>query len=174
MEDTVFMNTTLINGCYVNNDTILEIGKFAILWNDFEFYYFGTECKDCLIKKFGDNFYVPAKKSQQFAQALFKWKRPNDMSIMEYVGRFLCPDGTRCGQEARKLMEQFLDAVRNNNTENDSDMTVGCLITIHRLRNNLMHGIKSIWKLDEQYEVFKAANGVLISLRRGHEELHEK
>lgn len=38
-------------------------------------------------------------------------------------------------------------------------------MSIYRIRCNMMHGLKIVKQLDNQYELFKAVNGVLESIR---------
>ena len=44
-------------------------------------------------------------------------------------------------------------------------IVLGCLMSIYRIRCNMMHGLKIVEQLDDQYELFKAVNGVLESIR---------
>lgn len=43
-------------------------------------------------------------------------------------------------------------------------ITRGCLLVLHRIRNNLMHGMKLLEGLDGQIELFRAATAVLESI----------
>lgn len=43
-------------------------------------------------------------------------------------------------------------------------VTRGCLLVLHRIRNNLMHGMKLLEGLDGQIELFRAATAVLESI----------
>ena len=82
-----------------------------------------------------------------------------NMIIHEYVQQGLSPIGARQPQEDdKRLMEEFLK-------QSGDDLTCGCLLTIYRIRNNLMHGLKQIEDLDTQLDLFKAVNEVLESVR---------
>jgi hypothetical protein len=48
-----------------------------------------------------------------------------------------------------------------NNDINEIDNIIGCLLIVQRIRNNMMHGLKDICDLNEQLELFQAANEVL-------------
>ena len=48
--------------------------------------------------------------------------------------------------------------------QEEDDLRCGCLLVIYRIRNNLMHGLKCIEQLNDQFELFQAVNGVLESL----------
>lgn len=49
--------------------------------------------------------------------------------------------------------------------QNGDGLACGCLLVIHRIRNNLMHGLKLLGQLDDQIELFRAANEVSESIR---------
>ena len=81
------------------------------------------------------------------------------MIISEYVQQSLSPAGARQPQEAdKRFMEEFLK-------QSGDDLTCGCLLTIYRIRNNLMHGLKQIEDLNTQLDLFKAVNEVLESVK---------
>ena len=81
------------------------------------------------------------------------------MIITEYVQQSLSPTGARQPQEDdKRLMEEFLK-------QSGDDLTCGCLLTIYRIRNNLMHGLKQIEDLNTQLDLFKAVNEVLESVK---------
>ena len=54
-------------------------------------------------------------------------------------------------------MRQFI-------TQSEGELTRGCLLVLHRIRNNLMHGMKLLEGLDGQIELFRAATAVLESI----------
>lgn len=56
-----------------------------------------------------------------------------------------------------EIMCQFIE-------QTGDELTRGCFLVIHRIRNNLMHGIKLLEELDGQIELFRAANAVLESI----------
>lgn len=78
--------------------------------------------------------------------------RKNDFEYPDNARR------TRTDAEERKVMEDFID-------QKEGDTALGCLMTIYRIRCNMMHGLKIVEQLDDQYELFKAVNGVLESIR---------
>ena len=59
-----------------------------------------------------------------------------------------------------KMMQMFLLQIGN-----DDELVCGCLLIIHRIRNNMMHGLKVIKELNDQIELFRSANEVLESIR---------
>ena len=134
----------------LKNKTVLEIGKFAILWNWFEKEFCENNCNYSRLKNASENVRIDSKKQYMFMQV-----------TEEYVDTGLYPDNarrTRTDAEERKVMEDFID-------QKEGDTTLGCLMTIYRIRCNMMHGLKIVEQLDDQYELFKAVNGVLESIR---------
>lgn len=57
------------------------------------------------------------------------------------------------------VMKQFI-------TQSGNELTRGCLLVLYRIRNNLMHGMKLLERLDGQIELFRAATAVLESITR--------
>lgn len=56
------------------------------------------------------------------------------------------------------------DVMRQFITQSEGELTRGCLLVLHRIRNNLMHGMKLLEGLDGQIELFRAATAVLESI----------
>ena len=52
-------------------------------------------------------------------------------------------------------------AYYNNIPLNNIQLLEGCLYVCLRLRNNLFHGVKLYYSLDDQIEIFKALNNLL-------------
>ena len=141
----------------LKNKTVLEIGKFAILWNWFEKEFCENNCNYSRLK----NVRIDSKKQKELAD-VFEVRKYMFMQVTEeYVDTGLYPDNarrTRTDAEERKVMKDFID-------QKEGDTTLGCLMTIYRIRCNMMHGLKIVEQLDDQYELFKAVNGVLESIR---------
>ena len=104
---------------------------------------------------------IDSKKQKELAD-VFEVRKYMFMQVTEeYVDTGLYPDNarrTRTDAEERKVMKDFID-------QKEGDTTLGCLMTIYRIRCNMMHGLKIVEQLDDQYELFKAVNGVLESIR---------
>lgn len=145
----------------LKNKTVLEIGKFAILWNWFEKEFCENNCNYSRLKDAFENVRIDSKKQKELAD-VFEVRKYMFMQVTEeYVDTGLYPDNarrTRTDAEERKVMEDFID-------QKEGDTTLGCLMTIYRIRCNMMHGLKIVEQLDDQYELFKAVNGVLESIR---------
>lgn len=145
----------------LKNKTVLEIGKFAILWNWFEKEFCENNCNYSRLKNASENARIDPQKQKELAD-VFEVRKYMFMQVTEeYVDTGLYPDNarrTRTDVEERKVMEDFID-------QKEGNTTLGCLMTIYRIRCNMMHGLKIVKQLDDQYELFKAANGVLESIR---------
>ena len=70
----------------------------------------------------------------------------------------------RCSEEVQKeiLKQANFQLIEVSKEEY---IVLGCLMSIYRIRCNMMHGLKIVKQLDNQYELFKAVNGVLESIR---------
>lgn len=148
-----------IKGEKLNDELIMEIGKFAILWNSFEHFYCNNRCKPQKIKDVASTVNINGDKQEKLAEVLNQRRSWFGQAISEYVETGLYPDNAKQSTEEDKhLMEQFME-------QSDDDLRVGCLLVIYRIRNNLMHGLKCIEQLNDQLELFKAVNDVLESIK---------
>lgn len=144
----------------LDDELILEIGKFSVLWNCFERFQCSNSCSPNKIKTICANISIEKDKEVVLATVLNKRRSFYNMIIPEYVQQGLSPIGARQPQEDdKRLMEEFLK-------QSGDDLTCGCLLTIYRIRNNLMHGLKQIEDLNNQLNLFKAVNEVLESVRK--------
>lgn len=143
----------------LDDELILEIGKFSVLWNCFERFQCSNSCSPNKIKTICANISIEKDKEGVLATVLNKRRSFYNMIIPEYVQQGLSSIGARQPQEEdKRLMEEFLE-------QSVDDLTCGCLLTIYRIRNNLMHGLKQIEDLNTQLDLFKAVNEVLESVR---------
>ena len=147
-----------IYGESLKDELVMEIGKFAILWNCFERFYCNNFCKPQKIKDAAPTVKIDEDKQKKLAKVLNQRRAWFGQVISEYVETGLYPGNARQNQvEDRLLMEKFME-------QGDDDLRAGCLLVIYRIRNNLMHGLKCIEQLNDQLELFKAVNGVLESI----------
>ncbi len=150
----------IIDNEIVSPKTIMEIGKFAILWNYFEDEYFNNECNPSKIKQIVPYLSINNDKQKHLADVLNNRRNIYGQDIPNYVDMSLHPNGARHGQlEDSWYMEEFLK-------QRGEHMDCGCILTIARIRNNMMHGLKGIGELDGQIELFKAVNEVLRTIKR--------
>ena len=148
----------LINGCNLKEETILEIGKFSILWNCFEHDWCGNNCNPTKIKEVAKTIPVSAEAQAHLADVLNERRHWFGQLEMDYVRDSLHPGNARASTEDdMQIMRHFME-------QSGDDLTCGCLLVLYRIRNNLMHGMKLIEELDGQIELFRAANSVLESI----------
>lgn len=148
-----------IKGCELKNETVLEIGRFAILWNCFERDCCNNNCNPSSIKKISGSIQLDMEKQENLANVLNERRSWFGQLESDYVENSLHPGNARNSSEYdMAIMCRFLEQSGNN-------LACGCLLVIHRIRNNLMHGLKRLYQLDEQIELFRAANEVLESIR---------
>lgn len=145
----------------LKDQTVLEIGKFAILWNWFEKEFCHNECNYKELKKVAPYVKIDFQSQKDLAEVFEQRRFLFEQMIEEYVRTALYPDNakrTKTEPEERKAMEGFL-------AQEEEYIVLGCLMSIYRIRCNMMHGLKIVEQLDDQYELFKAVNGVLESIR---------
>lgn len=142
----------------LNDELVMEIGRFSILWNCFERYQCDNLCNPKKIKSVYSLLSINKEKQAKLAKVLNKRRSWFGQVIPEYVETGLYPGNARQNQEEdRLLMEKFME-------QSEDDLRCGCLLVIYRIRNNLMHGLKCIEQLNDQLELFQAVNGVLESV----------
>lgn len=146
----------LIKGFELSDELIVEIGKFAILWNLFEKSYFGYKCTPKKIMEICDCVSVSFEKQESLAKALNDRRMWFEQLYHDFILNGLYSDDRSPTEDEINHIETFL--------KQEDNTTCGCLLCISRIRNNLMHGLKDAEMLNKQLEIFKAANGILESL----------
>lgn len=145
----------LVKRSEVEERTIIEIGKFTILWNCFENYYCHNNCSLSKIRTVSSRITINSEQQKAFVEVIKKRRGILVQNINEYVEIGLHPGNARPSQESDKqLMKSFIE-------QNGDDLECGCLLIIYRLRNNLMHGLKSPEELNGQIELFQVINDIL-------------
>lgn len=148
-----------IKGWELKNETVLEIGRFAILWNCFEGEWCNNNCTPAVIKEQVGSIQLDMCKQAKLASVLNERRNWFGQLEVDYVEESLHPGNARKSSRGDvEIMRRFLE-------QSGDDLTCGCLLVIHRIRNNLVHGLKSIYQLDDQIELFRSANEVLESIR---------
>ena len=143
----------------LDDELIIKIGRFSVLWNCFERFQCNNSCNPNSIKAICAKISIEKDKEVALATVLNKRRSFYNMIISEYVQQGLSPTGARQPQEDdKRFMEEFLK-------QSGDDLTCGCLLTIYRIRNNLMHGLKQIEDLNTQLDLFLAVNEVLESVK---------
>lgn len=148
----------LIKGHNLKKETVLEVGKFTILWNWFERYWCDNNCNPGKIKHIATKIHIDEEKQAYLAEVLNERRNWFGQLEMEYVRYSLHPDNARASRK------EDMDIMRRFIAQSGDELTCGCLLVVHRIRNNLMHGIKLFEELDGQIELFRAATAVLESI----------
>lgn len=143
-----------IHNCSLQQDTVLSIGKFAILWNIFESQKFENDCTVNKIEKLKLN---KSEQWHQLAEVLKRRQEQFDLTEEQYITRKLRRQGLN--SERIEKINKFLQS-------NGQEDIVGGLFAIYRIRNNMFHGEKDYQMLDGQKELFNAVNNVLESILR--------
>lgn len=143
-----------IHNCSLQQDTVLSIGKFAILWNIFESQKFENDCTVNKIEKLKLN---KSEQWHQLAEVLKQRQEQFDLTEEQYIARKLRQQG---------LKSERIEKIKNFLQSNGREDIVGGLFAIYRIRNNMFHGEKDYQMLDGQKELFDAVNNVLESILR--------
>lgn len=144
-----------IRSHHLNEETVLEIGRFSILWSIFENRFCHLKCTSAVLAEIAPTLTIDPAARARFAEALRCRCGLQELVAADYVHSSLHPSGARLSSEDEQtLMRRFIE-------QRGSELTLGCLLIIRRLRNNLMHGLKLPEQLDDQLELFRAMNDVL-------------
>lgn len=151
----------IVKGYEIEDRVVAEIGKFAILWNCFERLFFNNFLSPKDIIKKSNIIAVDREKEKALVDEIQKRiYLLYDDDVNNYVNDGLHPgNAIQSDGKYKQYMQEFIDQSSQNST-------IGCLLIIHRIRNNLMHGLKMPDNLNGQYKLFKAVNGVLESVER--------
>ena len=145
----------------MKNETVLEIGKFATLWNCFEKEYCNNNCKAAVIREKANLIQIDIGTQAKFADVINKRRIKLGQSITEYITNGLHGENAHGSPETdMNTMCKFLEQCGDYD-----ELVCGCLLVIRRIRNNMMHGLKAVSELDKQIELFRSANEVLESIR---------
>ncbi|MBQ8753969.1 MAG: hypothetical protein IJZ19_02985 [Lentisphaeria bacterium] len=139
----------------LSEEIVLEVGKFAILWNWFECNFCDNDCNSTKIEDISKRIHIAEKVQKNFADELKNRCFSFGLSEMDYVKESLHPE------KARRSSEKDMEIMNNFIKQSGSESTHGCLLVLYRMRNNLMHGLKCLDELDKQLELFRAATAVL-------------
>lgn len=149
----------LVDFSKIEDELILEIGKFTILWSSFENNFCKNNCNTRSIKNACSNIKMDKEKLNVLKEVINKRREISYYTIPEYVCKGLHPkNANKDSVENNNLMKKFL--------EQEEPLEIGCLLLIHRIRNNLLHGLKEVVELNDQLNLFKAINGVLESIKQ--------
>jgi len=136
----------------LSSDTVIEIGKFTILWGLFEKEKCGNDCNvdklAQIVRNKEDNQHWKA-----LAMVLKSRLDARGCGIDDYVNSYLSH-----GKGMKEIEKVCVKDFINNNGEK---CLVGGLIAVYRIRNNMFHGLKEWICLNEQIKLFKGINEFL-------------
>lgn len=146
----------------LSDEVVLEIGKFAILWNEFEKNFFKYEFKPSKLKSVLQNIVIDQNLLKEFRDDLgLQYCYYNN--IDKFIKDFFYTNNSNHNpnKQDKDYICYFL-----NDTGTYVDKLYGCILIIYRYRNNLMHGMKNVEGLEQQLQVFKIINGLLESIKK--------
>ena len=99
-----------IKGHNLDDELIVEIGKFSILWNCFERFQFDNNCNAEKIRFVCSRICIDKDKQAELAKVLNERRSWFGQTIPEYVETGLYPGNAHQSQEEdRLLMEKFME-----------------------------------------------------------------
>lgn len=141
-----------IIGCDLHKETVLAVGKFAILWNIFE----REKCRNhCTTSKIEELTFNTSDKWQRLAEVLKRRQEQFDLTEGQYIAGKL---------RQRGLNSEQIEKIKRFLQSNGQEDVIGGLFAIYRIRNNMFHGLKEHQMLNTQKELFDAVNNVLESI----------
>lgn len=177
----------VIRGFEYSEELLIELGRFVVLWNKFENEFFNCDCKRKKIINIDSEIIIKSKEINEFRQVLLKrlsGYRKDILGIIQYdIYRYKTEEEIGFFKNINDsfVKESFWEDVQiEKNTKsitedvsyiynflsNNGDEVVGCVMTMYRIRNNLMHGVKESYNLENQIDIFKTMNNVLDSLKK--------
>ena len=137
-----------------DSNTVRVIGEFTILWCQFELLYFSNNANESKLLEFAQEHLLEVSyfenEYQQLKEAANKYLACIDQETIRhriYSGKH------RGNQEKHRHIISFLN--------DDAIDWVGCLLFIGRIRDNLFHGLKDVYTLNNQAEMIEAVCAVL-------------
>lgn len=166
-----------IKNINVSNETILELGKFSILWAKFELEYCNNQCSDKLFfnnkiflnssKNVNDKNTITARNNfRNYCNFKLNFKELSHNlidSLLNYFNQTKETITPKIIHESLysknfKCYYTQVDDIICNNITNNEELLLGSLLIIFRLRNNLFHGLKDCYSINNQIHIFKNCN----------------
>lgn len=147
----------------ISSEMIMELGRFSILWANFEWKYCETKCDETKIIQFikdYKNIYNENDElkffSKNFISALKKYFINKSLSInKETIKNQLYSKGYQPQQEVMDVL------TKNENIIDEKTLFEGTFLICYRLRNNMFHGLKDLSEINNQLELFQKVNQLL-------------
>lgn len=154
------MTKDFINLTKVSSETLMELGKFSLLWAQFELVYFDNDCTSNKLRylnnvsKFNTIYDKLLTPMQQLVSELLDYleETKETITLNDFHKRLY-------SQEYKGYFTEA-DNVIKNDTQG-LELILGVLQIIFRLRSNLFHGLKDCYAINKQVDLFKKVNAVL-------------
>lgn len=139
----------------LNEGILISIGQFSILWCQFEQYFFDSDAKQWKIIKWAENYPV-----DEVLLACCENVRSSSSTYLCDTGMLtitnrIYSESNQGNEETQKFIYNFLNRI-------DPETTLkGCMLYIQRIRDNLFHGLKAVYSLNDQKYMFDTINKFL-------------
>lgn len=146
---------SVIEDHYISNDTVESVGEFAILWGMVEDKYFKRNCSAANLSKMVvvnncDDLIISAK---EIKATLF-----SEYDSVDEIISYMC--FRKIDNSLKKQVIRFL-----SEDELDAEIKIFAAVCIcFRIRNNMFHGEKCFYLLNQQRKFFNACSGFLNEL----------
>ena len=132
----------------INEETIKTIGEFSILWCRFEEVFFDRNASFSKIREWSKKLIINDE-----LRSLYDSVKLSAIKYLTVIDEESIQERIFSKQHPGKPFEidPILDFL---NPEGSKQDWIGCMIYIQRIRNNLFHGLKSIYSLDDQRNMF--------------------
>ena len=148
-----------IKNVEMKENIIKEIGKFTILWSDFEKSYCHNDCSSNAIWEYSNSNSIDVGVLKEFSHKVQGRAYYFDREHSIYIDYNLIPNGARRPSASDiKTIKDFVEFKGEN-------LLAGALLAIYRIRNNLLHGLKELSELEDQLDLFKSINKVLENIQ---------
>lgn len=154
-----------INHTGFDEGVVLQVGKFAILWNDFENRY--TKNGDySLLKPLCSEIKCSNYEACEKLRIFLYNKRSGSSNENDFIQKYLYTDKSnkKVKDDDKNNINAFLDTPIKGDISNAQ--LYGCILVIKRFRDNIMHGIKQWAILSAQHSIIDAINQILESIEK--------
>lgn len=127
-----------ILGKELENKTVLEIGKFTILWAEFEKNYCNNECNSNAIWDFASISTVNEDFLRDLCDKLKGRISYLGVNENQYINYNLT------SERARKPSQADIKTIKDFINFKGENLLAGAMLAIYRIRNNLLHGLKEL------------------------------
>lgn len=147
----------MISDHYIKMETVSTIGQFAILWGMIEAKFFG---KGCSSSKLGSLVVVETSDSITANADNLKTSLLARYDSVEEIMR----EKYLCLRESDRVFSERLERFLREDTLDAKEKTYAAICLCFRIRNNMFHGEKVFWTLNQQVELFRACCGFMNAL----------